>query len=869
MFNADGQDNQLDNSLENDTKGTVFEDSFSEEVWNSTYKHYTDNDINDTLYRVAQAAASVEETDEKANYWTGQFYDLLTDFKGTVGGRIYANAGTEWAGTTLMNCYVSPRPNFDIDSLDGILADLRNQAQTLKSEGGWGQNFSFIRPRGAFIHGNGVETPGAVKYMELYDRSSDVITSGSGKQNNNKKAKNKIRKGAMMGVLDVWHPDIVEFVTAKQQQGRLTKFNVSVNCTDEFMDKVERVKQLKQQGASEEEIEQADSWDLRFPDTSHSSYKDEWDGDLKNWMDKGFPVEVYETISATWLWDLIMESTYNRAEPGVLFLDRANHFNPLNYKETIKATNPCGEQTLAPGGVCDLGSLNLTQFVDMVRRTIDFEKLKHYTPILVRLLDNINTLSNAPLDEYIYSMRNKRRIGCGILGWGSALYMMKTRFGSEQAHELRDQLMSTFAKEAYKASIDLAEEKGMFSECEPEKHVENAFVQNLDLPQEYLDKMKKVGIRNSSLLSIQPTGNTAILANVASGGLEPVFMHEYVRTVIVDSMPEHIEDVTPKWYAGEWYETSMFKETTEGDETILRGVDDFGTVYKIDQNRGLTKEVLCEDYGVRKMKELGEWDPNAEWAATTLDLEVDDHLNDLKGFARWIDSAVSKTINVPNDYSFDGFKDIYQNAYQSGSVKGVTTYRAGTMTTVLSAKEEKTADQKDEEIILEDVKLPDSAPATVKTLRAEQKKWYITVVSWEQANRPFAIFVQTNAKDKNIQTNNALEVLFGLAQNKGIPQRHINDVEEKINADNNAEKIARTISLLLRHGVLIKNIVGALDNVNEVYVGSFLFQIKKYLSTYIKDGEQVEDEKCPDCNSQMVFQEGCRVCLNCSNSKCG
>ncbi len=265
---------------------TEFQDSFSEEVWAATYKDHNDTDINDTLARVAWYVASAE-TEDLQEKWYKIFYDMLTNFKATSGGRIYSNAGTEWKGTTLMNCFVSPRASFDIDSLDNILQNVHNQTQTLKSEGGWGENFSYIRPRGAFIHGIGVETPGAVKYMELFDTSSDIITAGSGKKNKNKKAKGKIRKGAMMGVLDVWHPDVIEFITAKQQPGRLTKFNISVNCTDEFMATLKRVTDLKASDAPESQVEAADVWELRFPDTSHKAYKNEWAGDMKLWEQKG------------------------------------------------------------------------------------------------------------------------------------------------------------------------------------------------------------------------------------------------------------------------------------------------------------------------------------------------------------------------------------------------------------------------------------------------------------------------------------------------------------------------------------------------------------------------------------------------------
>lgn len=863
----------LKNTVILETK-TEFEDIFSKEVWTSTYKDHTDIDINDTMFRVAFAVASVEKTSDLKLEWTRKFYDLLSGFKATAGGRIYANAGTEWGGTTMMNCYVSPRNDYDIDSLSSILDILQKQAQTLKSEGGWGENFSYIRPRGAFIHGVGVETPGAVKYMEMFDKSSEIVTSGSGKKSTNKKAKGKIRKGAMMAVMDCWHPDVIEFITAKQQPGRLTKFNISVNCTDEFMSRVLRVIEIDEElskGPNDDlrrERDHVDLWTLHFPDTTFEKYKTDWTGDIKQWQDKGHPTIVYNEVSALWLWKLIMDSTYNRAEPGVLFLDRANYFGPLNYAETIMATNPCGEQALSPGNVCNLGSLNLVHFLTKDRKSFDLEKVKKYVKYLTRFLDNINDLSKAPLPEYEQSMKTKRRIGVGILGWGSALYIMKVRFGSGQAAKLREDLMRTIAQTAYSYSVDLAEEKGMFPLCEPGKHVEGVFVRGLNLPLAVTEKMRRVGIRNSSLLSVQPTGNTSIFANVVSGGLEPIFMHEYIRTVIVNSTPLHIESLTPKWFEGEWEETELFKFTKEGDEEILRGVDKFGTVYKIDKNRGLTKEVLCEDYGVRFLKHVKEWDANADWAVTTVNLSAKDHVNDLIGFAKWVDSALSKTVNVPNDYPLEDFNNIYLDAYRSGYVKGVTTYRSGTMVTVLAAKDEKNAEIYDEEIILDDIKLPDSLPATVKTLRAEGRKWYLTCIWNDQLTRPYALFVHTNNHEKSVTTSDAIEQLLQLARDKGIPERHINITIEKINNDSNATKIARMISLNLRHGVLIKNIVLSLYRVQDINVGSFLYQIMKFLSSFIKDGEIVDNERCTECNGQIIYREGCKLCMACGNSKC-
>jgi ribonucleoside-diphosphate reductase alpha chain len=579
-------------------------------------------------------------------------------------------------------------------------------------------------------------------------------------------------------------------------------------------------------------------------------------------------VVVYSTISVSWLWNLIMESTYNRNEPGVLFLDRANYFAPLNYAETILATNPCGEQTLAPGGVCCLGTLNLTQFVNHEVGGFDLDRIRTYTGYLVRFLDNVNAVSDAPLEAYKHSMSEKRRIGCGIMGWGSALFMLQVRFGSEEAAKLRDQVMSTMAQAAYEASIDLAVEKGKFTYCDPEKHAATPFVQNLGLSEEYMTKLRTTGIRNSSLLSQQPNGNTSIEANIVSGGIEPIFMPEYIRTKIETFPPAHIADVTPKYHEGVFEETSMFKWVKEGDEDILRGVDSMGVVYKIDRNRGLTREVLCEDYGVRYLKSVGKWDPKADWAVTTTELSAQDHVADLAGFARWTDSACSKTCNIPHDYPFEDFKNLYLDAYNTGVIKGFTTYRAGTMTSVLSAKDESTATNDDEEIILEDIKLPDSLPATLKTLKAEGKKYYLTVILNEAQTRPVALFAHTNHHEKTVTTSDAVERLIDMARTKGIPESHIESAMSKMAGDTNTTRICRVISLCLRHGVLVKNVVHTLEQVDCV-VGSFVFQVRKFLSLLIKDGEKVQGITCSECGSEhMVYQEGCQICKNCGAGRC-
>lgn len=831
----------------------MFTNSFSEEIWKQTYKYHDDTTVDDTFRRVAKALATVEKEEEQ-DFYEYQFYDILSNFKVTAGGRIYTNAGTEFDGSTLINCFVSPGTDHQPDSINGIYETLTDQAKTLKSEGGWGHNFSALRPRGSYIKGVGVDSPGSVRFMELFDKSSEIVTAGSGIKKSNVKGKSKIRKGAMMGILDIWHPDIIEFIQAKQTPGRLSKFNISVNVTDEFMNLVLRAKETG------EDIQ----WPLIFPDTNYPEYNAKWKGDILEWKKMGYPVNVHREVSVLWLWNLIMKSTYNRAEPGVIFLDRANDFYSFNYGNVLRASNPCGEQILPPGGSCNLGSINVTRFVKE-NRIFDFEKFERTVRILVRFLDNVNSYTNLPLDEYETYVRDKRRIGCGIIGWASMLYMMKIRFGSKEAHKLRDKIMERYAVVAHETSIDLAIEKGSFIGCDGEKHAQTKYIRSLPLSEKYVEKLKKHGIRNSSLMSCQPTGNTSIFANLVSGGIEPIFAQSYIRTVIVNEVPEHILSVTPRFWEGQFEETEFFKFSKEGDEQILRGVDEFGIVFKIDKNRGLTKEVLCEDYGVHWLKERNEWDANAEWAITAMELKPEDHVNDLKGFSRWVDSSISKTVNVPFEFPFENFENVYLDAYRVGYIKGITTYRTGTMTTVLA--EAKSTD--DEEIILDNVKIPDTSPATMKVLKAEGRKWYLTILMNQEQTKPWALFVHTNANEKTVQTSNALELMFELARKKKIPEEHIIDIETKIAGDSNSSKIARVISLNLRHGVKIENIVFELNKMEDIFVGSFLFQIRKFLSSYIRDGQRIEGATCDNCSSKrVVFSEGCSKCMDCGSSKC-
>jgi len=829
---------------------TKFIDDFSKEIYEQTYK-YGDEIINDTFLRVAKNIASVEKDKE---YWTEKFLDILHDFKFVPGGRITSNAGTGLKGTSLINCFVSGFQGEDNDSMEGILAELRRQALILKSEGGYGFCASTMRPRGSFIGGIGNESPGSVKLFILFFPLPSVITEGSGKNNINRKAKVKIRKGAQMVTMYCWHPDIEEFIIAKQTPGRLTKFNMSVLITDNFMNSVKENKE----------------WKLEFPDYEYSDeikekYKKEWEGNLDNWKQKGYPVKVYkEYKNANELLDLIMKSTYNRNEPGIIFIDTINRLNNLYYCENIDAVNPCGEQCLPIGAVCLLGSLNLTQFINKENNDWDYNKLKKIIPISVRFLDNVNDITYVPLDIQKENLQNKRRIGLGILGYGSALMMMKIRYGSDKALKLTEKLMTFISNCAYESSALLSKEKGHFLLFDKEKYLKSKFVKVLF--KETKELIEKYGIRNSHLLSIQPTGNSSVYVNNVSGGLEPIFMPEYIRTTMQPFPPEGVLEPKNIDWDNKKFNTNgtIWKWKKEGDESIL--FTEFNNnIWKYDKNRGLTKETKVKDYAVRYLEEKNEWDPNAKWAATTTELTIDEHINPMAIFAKYIDSSISKTINLPNDYSYENFKKVYLNAYETGTIKGCTTYRAGTMTTVLS--EVKKNNNKINKT--QAPKRPKELECDIYNVTALGKKWLVIVGLYE--GDPYEVFglklkkihiPQTVKKGKLIKIKKGY---YDLELDNGFI---LEDLTSHFDKDEH-ETLTRMISTGLRHGADIKYVVEQLDK-SEGTIVSFGKAISRTLRRYIDNNEELSDKKCPECKQDsLIREEGCLRCLQCKFSKCG
>jgi ribonucleoside-diphosphate reductase alpha chain len=580
-----------------------FASDISRHVWETKYRYadqlLTERTIADSWRRIAHALAVVEPKD--AALWEDRFLNILTDFRFLPGGRIQAGAGTS-RNVTLFNCFVMGTIE---DSISGIFQALQEGAVTMQQGGGIGLDFSTLRPRGTRAKGAGSIASGPVSFMQIWDAMCGTILSTGA------------RRGAMMATLRCDHPDIEEFVTAKQRPGQLRRFNMSILITDAFMRAVRNDAE----------------WPLVFPaaalDEDGETVSREWTGHVRP-----IQCQVMRRIDARQLWDRILRSTYDFAEPGVLYIDRINQRNNLWYRERITATNPCGEIPLPPYGACDLGSLNLTRFVRSPftgEPRIDFEGLSTATQVAVRLLDNVIDASRFPLPQQAEKARTSRRVGLGITGLADALVMLGLRYGSEQSLAITANIMRSICHTAYRASIALAQEKGSFPHYERDKYLQGNFIRSL--PDDIKEEISRHGIRNSHLIAIAPTGTISLLAGNVSSGLEPIFAASYARKVLT-------ADGTPKQFTLTDHSLALWRDITG---TTTGFPDGF---------------------------------------VTAGELSVRAHLDMQAAIQPFVDNAISKTINVPGQYPFDDFKQIYDLAYDMG-LKGCTTFRPNPVTGVV------------------------------------------------------------------------------------------------------------------------------------------------------------------------------------------
>jgi ribonucleoside-diphosphate reductase alpha chain len=568
------------------TQGSLTQE-ISRHIWETKYRYRTptgagDQTIEDSWRRIATALAAVEPKDHEI--WAKRFYSIVDGFKFLPAGRIQAGAGTPHQ-VTLFNCFVMGVVE---DSIESIFDNLKEGAITLQCGGGVGYDFSTLRPRGTRARDAGTIASGPVSFMHVWDAMcATMLSTGA-------------RRGAMMATLRCDHPDIEEFITAKQEPGRLRHFNLSVQITDAFMS-------AAREGAD---------WPLVFPAEALAS-----GGELleRRWTgsEGSVPCRVVRSVPARGLWDRIMRATYDYAEPGVLFIDQINRMNNLGYREQITATNPCGEVPLPPYGACDLGSINLTAFVH-----------DPFTKRATRLLDNVIDASRFPLDAQREQAQGSRRIGLGMTGLADALIMLGLSYGETASLEVAAGAMRTIVHSCYRTSIALAREKGSFPFFNRDQYLRRPFISAL--PEDIREGIKRYGIRNSHLSAIAPAGTISLLANNVSSGLEPVYAFHYERRVLNQDS------------------TSSTFELTDYAWLLWREL------------RGPSAPLPPAFLHAHEIPPLG-------------------HLAMQSALQSYVDSSISKTINVPEDCPFAEFKDIYQLAFEQG-LKGCTTFRPNPIT---------------------------------------------------------------------------------------------------------------------------------------------------------------------------------------------
>jgi len=752
---------------------TSFAAPIAEQIWDMKYRFKEadgtpiDKTVEDSWHRIAGALASVETSPET---WEPKFFNALSDFKFLPAGRITAGAGTE-RSVTLFNCFVMGTIP---DSMGGIFDMLKEAALTMQQGGGIGYDFTTIRPKGAKVKGVAADASGPLSFMDVWDAMCRTIMSAGS------------RRGAMMATMRCDHPDILDFITAKRDPARLRMFNVSVLVTDAFMDAVKSDEQ----------------WDLLFEG------------------------EVFKTMKAVDLWDQIMSSTFEFAEPGVIFIDRINKANNLSYCETIAATNPCGEQPLPPYGACLLGSINMARLVSKPfskGAKLNEASMADLVTIAVRMMDNVVDASRFPLEAQRREADAKRRIGLGVTGLADALLMVGLRYGSEEAAVQTEAWMHQIARAAYLASVGLAKEKGAFPLFDAEGYLASGAMQDMD--SDVRDAIAQHGIRNALLTSIAPTGTISLYAGNVSSGIEPVFAYAYTRKVL----------------------------QKDGSRTEEEVID-----YAVQMWRDKMGEAELPEYFVN--------------AQTLAPLE---HVRMQAAAQKWVDSSISKTINCPEDISFAAFKDVYMAAWDQGC-KGCTTYRPNAVTgSVLSvSSESEKAPEIDKGADVVYINEPLSRPEALEG-QTYKVKWpdsehaiYITVndLLLNGHRRPFEVFINSKNMEHFAWTVALTRMISAVFRRGGDVSFVVEELKAVFDPRGGAWVDGKYIpSILAAIGGVIEH-----HMISTGFIAGAGMGLKVDPQAEVINLKQSRGASCSSCGQfDLRMVEGCITCGSCGYSKCG
>ena len=783
------------------------------EVLSEKYCKGSEKTANDIFKRVATGIAKAEAAELQDKH-AKAFLQMMQD--GALGGgRIMSAAGSE-VQATLINCFVQPVGDSitgpDRNGKPSIYTALNQAAETMRRGGGVGYDFSAIRPKHSKVKSTQSHSSGPCSYITVFDHSGVAVESAGA------------RRGAQMGVLRVDHPDIVDFIRAKQTKGVWTFFNVSVNVSDAFMNAV-----------------QSDSgWNLVHVEEPSEKYKAEhgsfYDTDRKVW--------VWKSVKATEIWNEIMRSTYDCAEPGILFLGQSNRQNNLWYCEQLDATNPCGEQVLPDYGCCDLGQLFLTRFIEnpfTEQAEFDWAKFTKTAKTLVRFLDNVLDVTLWPLEEQRIEAMNKRRIGVGFTALGNAMAMLRIKYNSPEGIDFATKISANLRDAVYRASIDLAKEKGAFPLFDAENYLSGEFTKRL--PPALRKDIAEFGIRNSHLLSIAPVGTLSLaFGDNCSNGIEPSFTWSYNRNV---------KQADDSWqqYPVEDYAFRLYKEVIDSTAT---------------------PETL-PDYFV-----------------SALELGVDDHLAILNAVQPYIDASISKTINCPENYPYDDFVDVYTKAWQMG-LKGVTTYRpSGVRSAVLEVKDAKAQEPKVE--VIDPMTAPiqrrpsgllHSVTQKIEYHTVEGKQVIYLIVSFipitlpdgTVTQRAIEFFMPVGQTVDSQQWVTATMRSLSLAARGGFLMRSLEDLR-KVRWDKGSiaygttKKSDDTVVPLWHHSEIALLAYAIQEIIKNYQVVSQSIEAPKSSSSFM---QVIKGTECQTCGAFAVIKvDGCSKCIACGEiGSCG